>query len=72
MNHEYFDWAFLADLLKIAPPKLRARNFTVLQNTRVDFEYDVLSAVFTDQTCMSIVMICYVKGWTTYKSEITI
>ena len=32
---------------------------TVLQSKRVDFEYGVFSAVFTGQTCMSRVIICY-------------
>ena len=32
---------------------------TVLQSKRVDFEYGVYSAVFTGQTCMSRVIICY-------------
>ena len=32
---------------------------TVLQSKRVDFEHGVFSAVFTGQTCMSRVIICY-------------
>ena len=34
-------------------------NYTVLQSKRVDFECGVFSAVFTGQTCMSRVIICY-------------
>ena len=34
-------------------------KYTVLQSKRVDFEYGVFSAVFTGQTCMSRVIICY-------------
>ena len=34
-------------------------QITVLQSKRVDFEYGVLSAVFTGQTCMSRVIIWY-------------
>ena len=33
--------------------------YTVLQSKRVDFEHGVFSAVFTGQTCMSRVIICY-------------
>ena len=31
----------------------------MLQSKRVDFEHGVFSAVFTGQTCMSRVIICY-------------
>ena len=39
--------------------ELRNSTNTVLQRKRVDFEYGVFSAVFTGQTCMSRVIICY-------------